>query len=189
MIKLINGECLEEMKAIPDGSIDCILTDPPYGTAGGMGGNEKRYKNIASVKWDTRIDHDLLMEQCNRILRLNGRLILFSQEPYTSKIITETHNNLKFSYRLLWLKDHFANSLIVNKAPVSYFEDICCFYKEYDFLNLHPLRKYSKKVIQHVGKSIKEINSDLGHRRSEHFFYVESTQFGLCTKKNISRVN
>jgi site-specific DNA-methyltransferase (adenine-specific) len=124
-----------------------------------------------------------MLEQCNRVLRTNGALILFAQEPYTSKLITEAHGNLPFSYRMVWLKNHFANSLITNKAPVSYTEDVCVFFKKYDTLAQHPLRDYSRKFIKHIGHNLKQINEALGHRRSEHFFYVESTQFGLCTEK------
>lgn len=121
-------------------------------------------------------------------MRTNGALILFSQEPYTSRLITGAHGNLPFSYRLIWLKDHFANSLIAKKAPVSYFEDLVVFFKKYDTLMQHPLRDYAKKIMEYIGRNIKQINTDLGHRRAEHFFYVESTQFGLCTEKTYNQI-
>jgi len=178
-MKLIHGDCLEKMKDIESGSVDMVLTDPPYGTIknAGLDGWKSR-----DTSWDTVIEHKSLLEECNRILRTNGSLILFSQDPYTAKIQTETHGNLPFSYRLTWKKDHFANSLIAKKAPVNYTEDICVFFKKYDTLNQHPLRKYSKKIMEFIGLNLKEINSEMGHRRSEHFFYIESTQFGLCTE-------
>lgn len=185
---LMVGDCLERMKEIPDGSVDLILTDPPYGTAGGMGKGEERYSRIASAEWDNAISPHSIFEECNRILRTNGALILFSQEPYTSRLITEAHGNLPFSYRLMWLKDHFSNSLLVNKAPVSYFEDLVVFFKKYDTLAQHPLRDYAKKIMEYIGRNLKQINTDLGHRRAEHFFYVESTQFGLCTEKTYNQI-
>jgi len=114
---------------------------------------------------------------------MNGCLILFSQDPYTGKLMTETDGNLPFSYRMTWLKDHFANSLIAKKAPVNYTEDICVFFKKYDNLNLHPLRDYSSCILEFIGRSLKDVNSDLGHRRAEHFFYVDSIQFGLCARQ------
>jgi len=183
MIELMQGDCLEVMKEIPDGSVDMVLADPPYGTAGGMGKGEERYKRLAESSWDVCIDTDGMLDQCNRVLRTNGALILFAQEPYTSKLITEAHGNIPFSYRMVWLKDRFANCLGANKAPVSYTEDVCVFFKKYDTLAQHPLRDYSRKFIKHIGHNFKQINEALGHRRSEHFFYVESTQFGLCTEK------
>ena len=75
--------------------------------------------------------------------------------------MTETHGNLPFSYRLTWLKDHFANSLIAKKAPVNYTEDICVFFKKYDTLNLHPLRRYAMAIMGHINHTLKNINKDL----------------------------
>lgn len=178
---LMHGDCLELMRDLPDASVDLVLTDPPYGTAGGMGKGEERYSRIANAEWDKALEPAVFLQECNRVLRMNGALVLFSQEPYTSRLITEAHNNLPFSYRLMWLKDHFSNSLLVNKAPVSYFEDILVFFKKYDLQGLHPLRPYSMRILEHCGGSLKAINAKLGHRRAEHFFYVDSTQFGLCT--------
>lgn len=180
-VNLMQGDCLELMRDLPDASVDLVLTDPPYGTAGGMGKGEERYSRIANAEWDKALEPAVFLQECNRVLRMNGALLLFSQEPYTSRLITEAHNNLPFSYRLMWLKDHFSNSLLVNKAPVSYFEDILVFFKKYDLQGLHPLRPYSMRILEHCGGSLKAINAKLGHRRAEHFFYVDSTQFGLCT--------
>lgn len=179
----MRGDCLERMKEIPDGSVDAIICDPPYGTVKGAAldgweGNK--------TDWDVCINHESMLEECNRILRTNGALILFSQEPYTSKLITQTHGNIHFSYRMTWLKNHFANSLIAKKAPVNYTEDVCVFFKKYDTLNQHPLREYSRALMSSANTNLKKINSDLGHRRFEHFAYTDSTQFGLCTEKTYS---
>lgn len=183
MIKLMQGDCLERMKEIESGSVDMILTDPPYGTVKGAAldgwGAEK-------TAWDETLPHNEMLEECNRILRTNGALVLFSQDPYTGKLMTEQHGNLPFSYRLTWLKDHFANSLIAKKAPVNYTEDICVFFKKYDLLNQHPLREYSRSLMVEAKTNLKKINEDLGHRRFEHFAYTDSTQFGLCTENTYS---
>ena len=190
-IKLMQGDCLERMKEIPDGSVDMILTDPPYGTAGGMGKGTEDYQNIVNVKWDETINHMEMTNECNRILRTNGILVLFSQEPYTSKLITESNKNIPFSYRLVWLKDHFGNSLNAKKAPVNYTEDVCLFFKKHakhDFEGFHPLRSYAKMVMNFIGKNIKQINVELRHRRAEHLFYVDTTQFGLCTEETYNEL-
>lgn len=197
-IRLMQGDCLERMKEIESGSVDMILTDPPYGTIEGMADGDVSHGMKGKTGWDKEIDHAEMLEQCNRILRTNGALALFAQDPYTAKITTATHGNLPFSYRMTWLKDHFANSLIAKKAPVNYTEDICLFFKKYDTLAEHPLRVYAKDIMFFLGMTLKEINADLGHRRAEHFFYIDSTQFGLCTeatynelieKYNIDRLN
>ena len=180
-----HGDCLELMKHIPDGSVDLILTDPPYGTVKGAGLDG--WKN-QTTQWDNVLDFELMWSEINRVLRPNGACLLFSQEPFTSNLIVSAHNNVPFSYRLVWLKDHFANSLIAKKAPVNYFEDINVFFKKYDLQGLHPLRDYAKQVMQFTGLSLKEINQKLGHRKAEHFFYVDSTQFGLCTESTYNQL-
>ena len=179
-INLMYGDCLERMKEIPDGSVDMVLADPPYGTMKGLDGVD--HGLAGKTGWDVAIAPADFLEHCNRVLRVNGALVLFSQEPYTSRLITEAHSNIPFSYRMVWLKDHFANALIAKKAPVSYFEDVLVFFKKYDTLAQHPLRDYAMRVLAHCGGSLKAINAALGHRRAEHFFYIESTQFGICTE-------
>ena len=128
MIKLLHGDCLELAKDIPDGSVDLILTDPPYGTVKNAPKNWT-VGNKASHGWDKAVNPEDLFGVANRILRRNGKLVLFSQEPYTSRLITEAHPNIPFSYRMIWEKNDFANALLVNKAPVSYYEDILVFSK------------------------------------------------------------
>ena len=173
------GDCLELMKDIPDGSVDMILADLPYGTI--KGAKLDSWVN-QTTEWDEVIDTGRLFLEYERVLRMNGVAILFSQEPYTSHLRTFKSENFIFLYPMIWKKDHFANALISKKAPVSYFEDINVFAKKYDKQNLHPLRGYFKKILEFVGIEPSKINSVLGHRRAEHCFYIESSQFGLCTE-------
>lgn len=180
MIQLLHGDCLELMKDIPDGSIDMILCDLPYGTM--KGAQLDGWKNQTTY-WDEVIDTQSLFAEYERILRMNGVAILFSQEPYTSHLRTFKSENFNFLYPLIWKKDHFANALLSKKAPVSYFEDLSVFHKKYDKQCLHPLRKYFEDVMNFIGaSSCKGVNILLGHRRAEHCFYIGSSQFGLCTK-------
>lgn len=185
MYELHHGDCLEVMKQLGDGSVDLVLCDPPYGT---MAGAALDGWEGTKTEWDDAIEPAAFLEHCNRLLRVNGALVLFSQEPYTARLITEAHGNLPFSYRMVWLKDHFANALVAKKAPVSYFEDVLVFFKKYDTLAQHPLRKYAARVLAACGGDLKAINARLGHRRAEHFFYVESTQFGLCTEQTYAQL-
>jgi len=182
MINLMQGDCLELMKDIPDGSVDMVLTDPPYGTVKNLTSLSWSSKGTRT-EWDTVIDQVKMLNECNRILRTNGCLALFSQDPYTQKLIVEEHENLPFSYRYTWNKNSFGNALAAKKAPVNYTEDICVFFKKYDTLNQHPLREYSRKLMKDNQTNPKKIDSDLGHQRFNHFARTDSTQFGLCTKK------
>ena len=179
------GDCLERMKEIESGSVDLIVCDLPYGTMkgaqlDGWGGNK--------TEWDTVIDCGLVMSEANRILRKNGKMCLFAQQPFTTELINSAIPNLPFCYSMVWEKDHFANALVAKKAPVSYAEDILVFSKNHDHLGLHPLRDYSKLIMKRTGSSLKQINALLGHRRAEHFFYVDSTQYGLCTEKTYKQL-
>ena len=186
----MQGDCLIEAENIPSGSVDLILTDLPYGT---MTGIDKEYvgygrKDGGGHLWDIAIDPTNIYEIANRILRKNGKMVLFSQEPYTSRLITEAIPNVPFSYRMIWEKNDFANALLVNKAPVSFYEDILVFSKTHDHEALHPLRQYFATVMDYIGLKLKQINQTLGHRRAEHVFYIGSTQFGLCTEETYSEL-
>lgn len=180
-INLLHGDCLIESDNIESGSVDLILTDLPYGNMNGAGldgwGKDK-------TNWDFAIEPKKIYEIANRILRKNGKMILFSQEPYTGRLTNEAIPNVPFNYRMIWAKDHFANSLIAKKAPVSYFEDILVFSKahpKHDFEGLHPLRAYFKMVMDYIGLSKKEIIDRIG-QRADHTFRTDSTQFSLCTE-------
>ena len=184
-IELWHGDCLELMKNIPDGSVDLVLTDPPYGTMKGI--DDKH-------DWDTILDTQTMFAEISRILRQNGKAILFSQEPYTSRLITSTIPPLPFAYRAVWYKNVSGNSLMAKSAMVSRYEDICIFTKPHDAECTNELRDYFKKVLEFIGaKSCKEINARLGHRKAEHCFYVTgkgkgSTQFSLCTEQTYNEI-
>lgn len=177
--RIYQRDCIEGMRMIPDSSVDLILCDPPYGTMknAGLDGWSNQ-----TTEWDTVLDMEQMFTQYERILRENGNLILFSQEPYTSKLRTYSAANIAFAYPLMWKKDHFANALIAKKAPVNYFEDISVFYKKYDRSLSNPLRGYSKRILDHIGLGLKQVNTVLGHRKAEHFFYWNTSQFKLCTR-------
>ena len=93
MIKLYKGDCLIESDKIESGSVDLILTDLPYGNMNTDGG-----RKLGINGWDLAIEPKKVYEIANRILRKNGKMVLFSQEPYTTKLITEAIPNIPFSY-------------------------------------------------------------------------------------------
>ena len=181
-VHLIKGDCLEIMNKLieQEVQIDLILCDPPYGI---MNGAELDGWKNATIEWDIAINPEDIYIRAEKLLRENGALILFSQEPYTSQLRTQTINNLQFCYPMIWKKDHFANALIAKKAPVSYFEDINVFFKKYDSNLKNPLRNYAKAVMDFIGMSLKQINSKLGHRKAEHFFYWNTSQFKIPNEK------
>ena len=176
--RLFLGDCLIESDKIESGSVDLILTDLPYGNMNTDGG-----RKLGINGWDFVIEPKQVYEIANRILRKNGKMVLFSQEPYTTQLINEAIPNISFNYRAIWEKDNFAVALGANKNMVSFYEDILIFSKNYETEAIHPLRPYFKIVMDFIGLNLKQINSKLGHRRAEHTFYIDSTQYGLCTEK------
>ena len=136
-MKLLKGDCLVESDKIESGSVDLILTDLPYGNMNTDGG-----RKLGINGWDLAIEPKKIFEIANRILRKNGKMILFSQEPYTTKLITEAIPNIPFNYRATWEKDNFAVALGAKVNMVSFTEDVLIFSKNYDTEDLHPLRNY-----------------------------------------------
>ena len=184
MIDLYKGDCLVESDKIESGSVDLILTDLPYGTMTKLNYKEQiQCRGEDSFKWDEVIDTRAIYNIANRILRKNGKMVLFCQQPFTNELINKAISNIPFSYSMIWEKDNYGHALLAKKAPLNYYEDILVFSKTHDHEGLHPLRPYFKIIMEFIGLNLKQINNKLGHRRAEHTFYVDSTQYGLCTEK------
>jgi site-specific DNA-methyltransferase (adenine-specific) len=181
---LIHGDCIEQSEQIENGSVDLILTDPPYGN---MKGAELDGWGKDKTHWDDALNPKDIFNIANRILRKNGKLVLFSQEPYTSQLITNAIPNIPFSYRMIWEKDHYANALLSKKAPVSYFEDILVFSKTHDSEGLHPLRNYFEQVLGYIALNKKTIVEIIG-QKVDHVLRVDSTQFSLCTESTYNEL-
>lgn len=188
-MKLLHGDCLQLMATLPDNSIDLVLTDPPYGTMGGMGKSTGQFeRQVAAAQWDNVLDFERMWQHLKRIVRPNGMVILFAQEPFTSKLIFSATNAMPFCYRMIWQKNHFGNPLIAKIAPVNYFEDICVFTKRPESMNLnHPLREY---FLAELGKSKltkPQINSLLGNSMSSHYF-TRGIQFVVPSVKDYAKL-
>ena len=190
MNQVIHGDCLTESEQIESGSVDLILTDLPYGTVDGMGGNgDINHGMKGKTAWDVPIEPKDIYTIANRTLRKNGKMVLFAQEPYTNLLINEAIPNLPFCYRMVWEKDHFANSLIAKKAPVSYMEDILVFSKIYDTDLNHPIYDYADLIIDYIGKPKKQIFAEMGHQGAFHFLLGKgSFQVHLCTEKTYQQM-
>lgn len=109
--QLFCGDCLELMKDIPDGSIDMILCDLPYGTT--------------ACKWDTIIPFEPLWEQYKRIINGNGAIVLFGSEPFSTEL---RHSNLKmYKYDWVWNKKKAGNIFLAKYQPMKIHENIMVF--------------------------------------------------------------
>lgn len=113
MIDIKQGDCLQLMKDIPDGSVDMILCDLPYGTT--------------ACKWDTVIPFEPLWEQYNRIIKENGAIVLFGSEPFSTEL---RHSNLKmYRYDWIWEKEQGANFMLCKHQPYKVHEIVSVFSK------------------------------------------------------------
>ena len=177
-----NGDCLIEANNIKTSSIDLILTDLPYGIMKGIEAKDTGYTK-GRCDWDELIDTDKLFKIASRILKKNAKMLLFSQQPFTTKLLEKQHNGIKHIYQMYWEKDHFGNHLQAKIAPCSYIEEICVFKKLHDKNDGNPLRLYAKNCKDYINKTTKEINSILGHAKSQHFLCYDGLQFALCTIK------
>ena len=112
--KIYNEDCLEGMKRIPDKSVDSIITDHPYG--------------ITKLKWDSIIPLDRLWEQYNRIIKDNGAIVLFGQEPFSSQLRMSNIKNFKYDW--YWEKERLTNIAQVKKRAGKTVETISVFYNK-----------------------------------------------------------
>ncbi len=180
MIKLYKGDCLIESDKIKSGSVDLILTDLPYGTMEGQSDSGIYHQGKEKHEWDNIIPTDKIMKIANRILRKNGKMILFAQEPFTNKLMNSAIPNLPFNYRAIWLKDTLGSFMRSKKALLYKTEDILIYSKNNEFEGLHPLRPYFKKVFEFIGGTKKYVMEVVG-QRADHVFRFKSSQFDLCT--------
>ena len=184
MTELIQGDCLIESDKIESGSVDLILTDLPYGTVGeSMQDNTGKYKIINKSKWDNVIDTNKIMEVANRILRKNGKMVLFAQQPFTNELISNAIPNLPFSYTLFWDKLHFANCLGANKACVNYIEECLLYSKTHDLKRSHPLIDYFMDELEKTGMNQSDMNGLLENKMGGHYF-TNGVQFCIPTETN-----
>ena len=161
------GDCLELMKSIPDGSIDMILCDLPYGTT--------------DCKWDSVIPFEPLWEQYNRIIKDNGAICLFGSEPFSSKL--RMSNITKYRYDWIWEKHKPSNFALAKKQPMKYYETISVFYKKQCMYNPQMINRISRRV--EVGQKNNEIGmtKNLGELNSlksvEHDYRNYNANFKL----------
>lgn len=126
---LRQGDCIELMRDIPDGSIDMVLCDLPYG--------------LTRNAWDVKIPFEALWEQYRRITKPNAAIVLHCQQPFTSELIQS--NRAWFKYCWIWSKHQVSGFLNANKQPLRNCEEIAVFYRQQ--CTYHP--QMTKGAMQH----------------------------------------
>ena len=108
---LMQGDCLERMKEIPNGSVDAIICDPPY--------------QITACKWDTIIPLEPMWEQLKRIIKPSGAIVMTASQPFTSYLVMS--NPKMFCYEWIWVKTKITGVLNAKRMPVRKHEQVLIF--------------------------------------------------------------
>jgi len=135
-MKLIHGDCIDKMKDIPAGSVDMILTDPPYGTT--------------ACKWDSVILLEPMWAELKRIIKPNGAIALFGSEPFSSALRMSNIKNYKYDW--IWDKVKPSGHLNAKIMPL----------KEHEIISIFSKGKcgYNPQGLEKICKIQKKSNSD-----------------------------
>jgi len=142
--QVIQGDCLEVMRDIPDGSVDMVLTDPPYGTT--------------ACKWDSIIPLEPMWEQLKRVIKPNGAIVMTASQPFTTTLIA---SNMKmFKYCWVWEKEQGTGFARAKKQPLRKHEDVLVFYSKPPFYDSKGEKLASPRKIKRKAGSNNSSNSD-----------------------------
>ena len=157
-MKLYNGDCLEIMQELPDGSIDMVLCDPPYGTT--------------ACAWDSVIDFPKLWAQLHRVTKPTGAIVLFGSEPFSS--VCRMSNIKRYKYDWLWDKKSAGNFMVAKYQPLKTFENIMVFGEN---INYYP--QLQSGFENRVNEAARPKKSDfLSGIKSGMFFQTEKNKKG-----------
>ena len=159
-VNLMKGDCLERMKEIPDGSVDMILTDPPYGTT--------------ACKWDSVIPFEPMWAELKRIIKPSGAIVLFGSEPFSSAL--RMSNIKQYKYDWVWDKKKSGNIFLAKHQPMKTFENILIFSKEKHqyFPIMKPREKIKKSKNYGTGEAIG------GNRAAEDKVYTYKEKYPIA---------
>lgn len=110
-IELLQGDCLELMKGIPDHSVDAVICDPPYETT--------------ACEWDRALPVAGLWEQYDRIIKPKGNVVLFGAGLFAYRLALS--NERRFRYELIWKKSKCGSPLTAKYMPLKKHENILVF--------------------------------------------------------------
>lgn len=129
-VTLVRGDCFDLLPTIPDGSVDMILCDLPYGTT--------------QNHWDVCLPLDRLWSEWRRVAKKNAAVVLFAAQPFTTTLISS--NRDEFRYCWYWKKDYPVGGVYSHVQPMRCIEDICVFYRRMPTYQPQGLRALEKPV-------------------------------------------
>jgi site-specific DNA-methyltransferase (adenine-specific) len=165
--KIICGDCLEVMKGVPDGSIDMILCDLPYGTT--------------ACKWDTVIPFEPLWEQYKRIIKDNGAIVLFGSEPFSSYLRISKIKDFKYDW--IWNKRKAGNIFLAKYQPMKTHEIISVFNAK----NYHPIKTLRDKIKQSKNYGTGQSMGGDGSKEDKLYTYTDKNPISILDFSNASQ--
>ena len=129
------GDCLERMREIPDGSVDMILCDLPYGTT--------------QNKWDAVIPFEPLWREYWRVAKPNAAVVLTAQCPFDKSLGASQLQHLKYEW--LWRKTRATGHLNAKKQPMKAHENVLVFYRQQPLYNPQGLVRKAVPTIRKGG--------------------------------------
>ena len=160
---IYNEDCLVGMQRIPDGSVDCVICDLPYGTI--------------ACKWDSVIPFEPLWEQYHRICTRNAPIILFGSEPFSTMLRASNINEYRYDW--IWVKTKAGNFQICKVQPLKLHETISVFYRKmptYNNTELQPC--HVKNGRTHKGKNVTVIKGDPDYIQTEKGYNKSVLYYG-----------
>ena len=142
----MQGDCLERMKEIETGSVDMVLTDPPYGTT--------------ACKWDSIIPLEPMWEQLKRIIKPNGAIVMTASQPFTARLISSNYK--MFKYEWIWEKPIGTNFFNAKHQPLKTHESILVFSKMASAYSKRGSMIYNPQKTK--GKPYKCVQGDSSHK-------------------------
>lgn len=160
----MQGDCLDLMQSIPDGSVDMVLCDLPYGTT--------------QNKWDSTIPFEPLWEQYRRVAKANAAIVLFSGQPFTSALIMS--NPKEFKQELIWEKTQKTGFYNAHKQHLRIHENIVVFYRKQPCYNPQMQNAERKVQIGRVRRNMREDSvcgvsfGNVSKEAAKNYRYVET---------------
>ena len=157
--ELLHGDCMERLRGLPDGSVDMVLTDPPYGTT--------------ACKWDAVIPFAPMWEQLKRLTKKNGAVVMTASQPFTSALVM---SNVKmFKYELIWKKQQGTSPGIAKYRPMPAHENVVVFGDGKTTYNPEMRQGFAPWKRVETGKKL-ENEHGYGYKNSEGFIKEGGTE-------------
>jgi len=134
LFELMPGECLSLMQELPAGSVDMVLCDLPYG--------------VTDCRWDKLIPFAPLWRAYARLLKENGALVLFAQQPFATQLAAQAAHGLKLRYEWVWDKGAVTGFQNANRMPMRRHENILVFYRRLPVYNPQGLKRCAGRIRQ-----------------------------------------